>query len=342
MPRTLVIGDVHGCYDELLALLDAAHFDPTDTLVSVGDLVDRGGQSVEVVRFFRALKGAVVLMGNHERKHVRAVFSYAQEITRLQFGEEYEEARRWMATLPYFYETNEVRVVHAAMIPGVPLPLQKEEILAGTTSGERMLEGIFPTGYWHERYEDAVPVVFGHHVVGPDPFVRDARVFGIDTGACHGDRLTALSLPDLRLYSVAAKEDHWAKTRRTFQVPVLRARVWRTMTWAKLEETHAELARAPELETQAFARALERWIGEVRGALVTIEEAIAAEARRIVEREGEAGFANAARAHPAGPLLFQHHAGRLRPGTLLDRCPTPEHVLDLAARLAVPLDAAPT
>src|SRR5262250_33966 len=108
--RTLIIGDIHGCYDELRDLFDAVALVADDRVVSVGDLVDRGPQPGEVVRWFRERAGAVVIMGNHERKHVRQVFSYSQEITRLQLGDGYADAVAWMRGLPYFFETPEVRV----------------------------------------------------------------------------------------------------------------------------------------------------------------------------------------------------------------------------------------
>lgn len=81
--RTLIVGDIHGCYRELLELFDNAALGADDIVVSVGDLVDRGPDPAAVVRWFRAREHAVVLMGNHERKHVRQVFSYSQEITRV-------------------------------------------------------------------------------------------------------------------------------------------------------------------------------------------------------------------------------------------------------------------
>lgn len=155
MQRHLVIGDVHGCHQELLDLCDRAAVAEGDVLVSVGDLVDRGPSPRETVRFFRERAAAVVLMGNHERKHVRQVCSYAQDVTRLQMGEEYESFVAWASALPYFYETDAARVVHAAMMPGVPLAMQREDVLAGTTSGEAFLESELGGVSWHELLRGA-------------------------------------------------------------------------------------------------------------------------------------------------------------------------------------------
>jgi serine/threonine protein phosphatase 1 len=196
MGRTVVVGDIHGCFDELVELLDRAGLRDDDLLVSVGDLVDRGPSPGRVVRLFRQRPNSVAVMGNHERKHVRGIFSYAQEITRLQLGDEYDSAVAWMARLPYYFENDDVRVVHAALVPGLDWSSQPEELLCGTTAGSRLLAARFPEGHWHERYTGPKPVAFGHHVIGPAPLLRDGLVYGLDTGACHGWNLTAASFPD--------------------------------------------------------------------------------------------------------------------------------------------------
>ena len=121
MQKTLIIGDIHGCHAELLELLAKAGIGDEDLVVSVGDLVDRGPEPGEVVDWFRARENSVVICGNHERKHVRGVLSYSQQITRLQIGARYEEQVRWMAGLPYHWEREDVRVVHWGLFPGVPL-----------------------------------------------------------------------------------------------------------------------------------------------------------------------------------------------------------------------------
>ena len=72
MARTLIIGDIHGCYEEMLALIEAARLTDADQIVAVGDLIDRGPDSPAIYRYFRDNPQAISLMGNHERKHVRA------------------------------------------------------------------------------------------------------------------------------------------------------------------------------------------------------------------------------------------------------------------------------
>ena len=52
MKRTIIIGDIHGCYDELIALLKKCERKPSDEVISIGDMVDRGPKPWEVVEFF--------------------------------------------------------------------------------------------------------------------------------------------------------------------------------------------------------------------------------------------------------------------------------------------------
>jgi serine/threonine protein phosphatase 1 len=350
MNRTIIIGDIHGCFDELRELLDQVRLRPEDTLVSVGDLVDRGPHSVAVVTYFRSRENSVVLMGNHERKHARGILSYAQEITRLQFGDGYAEATAWMRQLPYFFETEDVRVVHAAMAPDVPLALQRQEILCGSTSGERELERILSNrpgasstsaeSFWHDVYTDRKPVVFGHHVVGNEPFIRDARVFGIDTGACHGGRLTAVIVPGFEVHSVPARADHWSRVRRDWQLPVLRSKSWDMMTWDDIEDKLASFSHIEDVEVRHYLNGVGEWAEALRKAPEAFLPAVNAEVRRIQSIAGDDGFAAAARQHAATSLLFQHRAGRLDLDAIHRRCATPARVFELASMLGVVLDQA--
>lgn len=336
MQRTLIIGDIHGCHAELLDLLDRAAIGDDDLVVSVGDLVDRGPDPGPVVEFFRARAHSVVLCGNHERKHVRGVLSYSQQITKLQLGARYEDHVRWMATLPYHYETDAVRVVHWGHYPGVPLAEVPEDVRAGTTSGEKHLRERFGERAWYEHYEDERPIVFGHAVVGPEPLVVRDRVFGIDTGACHGMRLTGLLLPELRLVSVPARADHWARVRVAWQVPVLRTLAWPTMTFEQIDRKLRSL-RDPELDAAVIDR-IGAWAAALRAAIPDLRARLDAEVARLAAEAGE-GFGRAAAAHPAASWLQRRRAGKLSSEHL--GCASPQQLLALAAALGVSLEATP-
>jgi serine/threonine protein phosphatase 1 len=127
--QTLVIGDIHGCYQELQALLDKAGLASGDAIIAIGDLVDRGPETPQVLDFFQESAGARALMGNHESKHVRAArgelkLSLSQQISRQQFGAAYPPALAWMAGLPLYIELPEAVLAHGYLEPGLPLDQQ--------------------------------------------------------------------------------------------------------------------------------------------------------------------------------------------------------------------------
>lgn len=70
---TYLVGDIHGCYDELMAKLQSVHFTPErDQLFATGDLVARGNHSLEVLRFFKDTPNTYTVLGNHDL-HLLAV-----------------------------------------------------------------------------------------------------------------------------------------------------------------------------------------------------------------------------------------------------------------------------
>jgi serine/threonine protein phosphatase 1 len=334
--NTLVIGDIHGCHAELLDLLDRAAIGADDLVVSVGDLVDRGPEPAAVLDWFRERAASVVLMGNHERKHVRSVLSYSQQVTQAQLGDRYADDVRWMAGLPYHFERDDVRVVHWGLFPGVPLDEVPEDVRAGTTSGEARLRERFGERPWYDFYEDDKPVVFGHAVVGPEPLVIRDRIFGIDTGACHGMRLTGLLLPAMRLVSVPARADHWVSVRSAWQAPVLRTLPWTTMTFEQIDKKLAKL-RDPELGEAPLAK-IGAWCASLRGSIPELRERLDREVDRIASEAGD-DFGRVAATHPAGSWINRRRAKRLSEEHL--GCSTPADLLRLAAALGLTLESTP-
>ena len=215
--KTLVVGDIHGCFDELMDLLDKAGLSADDEVISLGDIVDRGPATAEVLDFFASSSRTQVLMGNHERKHVRSFQgliepSLSQRITRRQIGEaRYPEAVEWMAGLPTSIELPSAVLVHAMFEPGVPLRAQRESVIVGTLTGEHYLKQHY-AGHWYELYDGTLPLVVGHHNIGggKSPYVRaDGRVVGLDTSCYTGGALSGLLLPEFNILSVPSRANHW-------------------------------------------------------------------------------------------------------------------------------------
>lgn len=216
--RQLIIGDIHGCMDELRDLLDKAGLADDDDIIAIGDLVDRGPDSPGALSFFRTTPRARSVMGNHERKHVRiwqgrAEAAASQIITRHQIGEaDYPAAVSFMDSLPRFLKLPAALLIHGFWEPGLPLDAQRESALVGTLTAENDLRqrGLWP---WYERYDGDLPLVVGHRDYSDGqmkPFVYNDRVYCIDTRCVYGGALTGLLLPDFRLISVPSRGDHWA------------------------------------------------------------------------------------------------------------------------------------
>jgi len=209
---TCVIGDIHGCHSSLVKLLEKVEH-RADTLVFLGDYVDRGPHSKEVVATILTLAQThprvVTLMGNHD-------FLFLQYLTGgdsrlfLQVGglqtlESYnlsvavtpaERMHRipsshlaFFRSLPLFWEDRHAIYVHAGLQPHRHLSQQTAQWCLWARESFLMTTNDF-----------GKPVVFGHTVF-PELYLAADKI-GIDTGAVYGGLLTALLLPDKEVISV--------------------------------------------------------------------------------------------------------------------------------------------
>lgn len=123
---TYLIGDVHGCYDELIALLAQVEFDPRrDTLWLTGDLVARGPGSLEVLRYVKSLDDSVrLVLGNHDL-HLLAVFAGISRnkpkdrLKPLLEAPDADELLNWLRRQPLLQVDEEKKLVmaHAGITP---------------------------------------------------------------------------------------------------------------------------------------------------------------------------------------------------------------------------------
>lgn len=334
MTKTFVIGDIHGCYDELMTLLEQMQVTDNDVVVSLGDIVDRGNQSQEVYQYLKNRPNTVVLMGNHERKHMNGILSYSQEIVKVQFGEAYSELVKWLDNLGYYYETEDAIIVHAFFEHDKPLEAQKEDVLAGTTSGSRHLEKKYDEGkYWQDYYQGTKPIIYGHHVVGDDPKIYN-NTYGIDTGACHGGMLTAIELPGFKIHQVKAAKDYWKASQSEWQIPVLRAKQWERMTFGQVQKQLDKLAYKQETEVVAFIEGINQWVAQVKELLPLLKTQLEQVTQQLQQAHGD-DFNQEASKLPYRTFIFKARGQKLHLNDLEKALDTPGKIIHLARQLGL-------
>jgi diadenosine tetraphosphatase ApaH/serine/threonine PP2A family protein phosphatase len=206
--RTIVIGDVHGCLDELRDLVAQCGVTADDRVVLVGDLVAKGPDSAGVVQWARESKAAAVL-GNHDAHVLRTLHGDEDRPKHRVVADSLSRADvEWLAERPLWLRPESapgVIVVHGGIVPGVPLEKQQRDHLINLRSiaadgrPSKRIEGT----PWAALWPGPEHVVFGHDAVRglqQHPFAT-----GLDTGCVYGRGLTALVLPDHELVFVPAR-----------------------------------------------------------------------------------------------------------------------------------------
>lgn len=141
---TYAIGDLQGCLDPLKCLLDYLDFSPeADQLWFVGDLVNRGPQSLEVLRFVRGLgDAAVTVLGNHDLHLVMQAHGFGKAnkedtLAPILKAKDRDELIDWLRSLPLFHVAGEWAMVHAGLLPAwdvVQAQALSDEVSAALTA----------------------------------------------------------------------------------------------------------------------------------------------------------------------------------------------------------------
>lgn len=362
--RTLMVGDIHGCLDELVVLIARAGLTDEDRLIALGDVVDRGPGSWEVIDLLRSRPNTLALRGNHERKHLlwrdgHVEPARSQRAARHDMGEErYAEALAWMETLPLYIELDEALLVHGYLAPGQPLHAQLETVLVGSMSASRVMAEAYGDHWqdrdealWLAQYRGDRPLVVGHKNYGRrgQPWVRDdGMAYGLDTGCCRGGRLTGLLVPGFEIVSVAARANHWDATRhRLAWLFSSQDRWWRTR-WDRLDAL-LRSARAqddlPPAARQTQAQ-LEEFLAAMDDLCDLVMEHVESECRvllRAIDHDGVADPADVASAfddrlagHPLRGLMYRARRGPLTRQDVRRAVKTPERLRTAAETLDLP------
>lgn len=193
--RTLIIGDVHGCLRELELLLEKVGFrNGADRLIFVGDLINKGPNSLGVLQRVYEL-GAEVVIGNHEHAMLKSkTAAYPRELV------------AWVKTWPSFIEEKDFMVIHGGLIPGLHPKDSDPAIFTRlrTWNPKLKMPGKSADPAWFEFYTGKKLVVFGHWA--SKGLVWRENAIGIDTGCVYGRKLSCLCLPSKQLIQVDALE----------------------------------------------------------------------------------------------------------------------------------------
>jgi len=210
MEKIFAIGDIHGCFDKLCALMDKIKIDRNnDILLFLGDYIDRGSSSFDVVEYLIDLKKhfqkIIFLKGNHEEMLAKYLLGEDRPAYLKNGGqptlESYIKRSRmsgsflipqkhldFFKSLSLYYESDNYIFVHAGLRENIPLEMQD------------------PTDFlWiredfiYSDFDFGKRVVFGHTPY-MEPLVELNKI-GIDTGAVYGNKLTCVELPALLFYN---------------------------------------------------------------------------------------------------------------------------------------------
>jgi protein phosphatase len=252
-----IIGDIHGCYDELVELLRglgheigdwrlgietadsnlqsfdyAQDMSPISNLqhpdgrkvIFLGDLVDRGPNSPDVLRLVMSMVAAgnaLCVPGNHDVKLLRKLrgrdvqVSHGLAETLEQLEREPPEFKTQVAAFldglisHFVLDDGKLVVAHAGMkqaLQGRASSRVRDFALYGETTGETDEFGLPVRHNWAAEYRGPAMVVYGHTPVPEAEWLN--RTINIDTGCVFGGKLTALRYPERELVSVPAKRTY--------------------------------------------------------------------------------------------------------------------------------------
>jgi len=224
-----IIGDIHGCFEELVILLNKLNYTIQDTtiipsqgrkLLFVGDYGDRGNHTPDVFRLVMNAIGdghAYGVMGNHDYKLMKVLQGRNMSIapglqkTLDQLADEPEilaqDIRRFIEDLPthIILDQGKLVIAHAGILEA-DIGKQSGRVRAfnlyGDTTGERDEHGYPIRRDWAQDYTGDAVIVYGHTPRANTIWVNNTM--NIDTGCVFGGKLTALRYPEREVVSVDA------------------------------------------------------------------------------------------------------------------------------------------
>lgn len=215
--RLIAIGDIHGCYTELTELLERVEPGRDDQLIFLGDLINRGPDSLRVIDLARQHR-ALCLLGNHElrlltfrRTGDRSALKETDETT---FSQLRPDDWTFLEKMPLTHEIEELQTVfvHGGFLPNEPWSKQTASVVTRIQviddQGRPRKRAECPEcPPWADLWSGPPFVVYGHT---PRPEIYKLKwSAGIDTACVMGGYLTAYILPEKRFVQVKARRRYY-------------------------------------------------------------------------------------------------------------------------------------
>jgi serine/threonine protein phosphatase 1 len=209
MTRTIVVGDIHGCFDELNSLLEKVSFGANDRLVAVGDLIVKGRRNKDVLDLFIRDSRFSSVIGNHDLAILNfwlgktSALKESQERVCVELEPEKQVYEAYLASLPFMIDLGTHAVVHAGVRPGIELSEQSSGDLTElrTLGFDRTSRKGIP---WYDVYDGEKTILFGHWPSAKPRLAKHA--IGLDTGCVYGNNLSAYIIEADEFVEVPAKD----------------------------------------------------------------------------------------------------------------------------------------
>ncbi len=215
--RIIAIGDIHGCHAEFSEMLERLALTPRDQLILLGDLVNRGPDSLRVIDLAKQ-HGALALLGNHELRLLEYRRTGNRNLLRETDEETLSKLRPddwiFLEQMPLTHSVEELQTVfvHGGFLPGSPWSGQPASVVTriqviDSAGRPRKRADCENCPAWAELWKGPPYVVYGH-TPRPEIFSLKWSV-GIDTACVLGGYLTAYILPEKRFIQVKARRRYF-------------------------------------------------------------------------------------------------------------------------------------
>ena len=212
--KTFIVGDVHGCFEEFLALLKKIDYDPeSHRLILIGDIINRGPFSLEMLKWVRE-RGIEMVRGNHEQAFLNGINKDIQLnpiFRKLQkdMKGNLEKWVHWLSGLPFYIEEKNFLVVHGGLVPGERPKYSDPHLLMNIRTwdgvGKDIKNELNPA--WYSFYKGKKLVIYGHWA-NQGLNIRKNTI-GLDTGCVYGHKLSGLLLPDRKVFQVSSIKNYY-------------------------------------------------------------------------------------------------------------------------------------